>query len=577
MSQFNPTNYPIITPALNDTLLIRQASTNRVRSVLVAAMANAASPLHAVPNIAALKGISVDGLSDGAVALVGGYYEDVDGGGGRYYYSATDTTNDNGGSVIAPEIGGGRWVLALTDSLVTAEQFGAIGDGLTDDSAAINAALSFCSTIGGGTVKLRGKTYAVKSVINVIYNGVELVGASPTWKGPFGSPPPQENSTVIKYTGAGVIDAVIYAGSPAGTVSDLHQVGTNLVNIMVDGGGLAATAIKIVSAYRSTFKNLLAFNSTVQGFLITCLSNTQIGPSPDTQQCEFIQLASDMRDGVNSASAHGIVLTSYNPLSSQGNVSLNTFNQCQVYVVNGAGWIIMDADTNTFIGVSATSVNYTLPGFWILGYFTNSGNTFQMVSGPPTKGIVLAGTATVIPAGFPGANGSATFPYNNPYNIFIGLDRGNGITYPTYDAGCEITVISTLGCALASTLTSPYPIRSSDGTHSVGIVTSGGQCFIGTNTNDSIQFIVNSSTKMTLTSQGIQSTDIGQGTAAKGKFTQLNPPATVVGSLGSAATAGAGAVAYVSDANATTRLAIVAAGGSNKVMVYSDGTNWLIL
>lgn len=36
------------------------------------------------------------------------------------------------------------------------------------------------------------------------------------------------------------------------------------------------------------------------------------------------------------------------------------------------------------------------------------------------------------------------------------------------------------------------------------------------------------------------------------------------------------AIAYVSDANATTRLTTVAGGGSNKVTVYSDGSNWLI-
>lgn len=47
--------------------------------------------------------------------------------------------------------------------------------------------------------------------------------------------------------------------------------------------------------------------------------------------------------------------------------------------------------------------------------------------------------------------------------------------------------------------------------------------------------------------------------------------------LPAAATAGAGALAYVSDANATTRLSTVAGSGSNKVIVFSDGSNWLIL
>jgi hypothetical protein len=49
-----------------------------------------------------------------------------------------------------------------------------------------------------------------------------------------------------------------------------------------------------------------------------------------------------------------------------------------------------------------------------------------------------------------------------------------------------------------------------------------------------------------------------------------------VSGLTAAATAGAGARAFVTDANATTFASIVAAGGANQVPVYSDGTNWRI-
>ena len=52
--------------------------------------------------------------------------------------------------------------------------------------------------------------------------------------------------------------------------------------------------------------------------------------------------------------------------------------------------------------------------------------------------------------------------------------------------------------------------------------------------------------------------------------------ATTVGNLPSAAAMGAGARAFVSDANSTTFGAVVAAGGSNAVPVYSDGTDWRI-
>lgn len=56
----------------------------------------------------------------------------------------------------------------------------------------------------------------------------------------------------------------------------------------------------------------------------------------------------------------------------------------------------------------------------------------------------------------------------------------------------------------------------------------------------------------------------------------VNTGVLTVATLPAAATAGAGARAFVSDANATTFASVVAAGGANGVPVYSDGTNWRI-
>ena len=56
----------------------------------------------------------------------------------------------------------------------------------------------------------------------------------------------------------------------------------------------------------------------------------------------------------------------------------------------------------------------------------------------------------------------------------------------------------------------------------------------------------------------------------------LSTGSTTVANLASAATVGAGSRAFVTDATATTFLSTVAGGGSNKVPVVSDGTNWLI-
>lgn len=57
---------------------------------------------------------------------------------------------------------------------------------------------------------------------------------------------------------------------------------------------------------------------------------------------------------------------------------------------------------------------------------------------------------------------------------------------------------------------------------------------------------------------------------------QVKTQVTTVAGLTAAATAGAGARSFVTDANATTFASVVAGGGANGVPVYSDGTNWRI-
>lgn len=56
----------------------------------------------------------------------------------------------------------------------------------------------------------------------------------------------------------------------------------------------------------------------------------------------------------------------------------------------------------------------------------------------------------------------------------------------------------------------------------------------------------------------------------------LKTSSLTVATLPAAATAGAGARSFVSDATATTFASIVAGSGANPVPVFSDGTNWKI-
>lgn len=63
------------------------------------------------------------------------------------------------------------------------EDYGAVGDGLTDDGAAINAATAAAAAAGGGVVIFRpGKTYLTSVTIRVASSNISLLGVGATLK-----------------------------------------------------------------------------------------------------------------------------------------------------------------------------------------------------------------------------------------------------------------------------------------------------------------------------------------------------------------------------------------------------------
>lgn len=101
--------------------------------------------VQSIPTIADLRLKVGSARTNSAQTL--GYWSVADGGGNSFCYSTTSTATDNGGTVIKPTTvsGAGRWI-AVNDSTPNVRQFGAKGDGLTDDTTAIQAAIN--NTLG---------------------------------------------------------------------------------------------------------------------------------------------------------------------------------------------------------------------------------------------------------------------------------------------------------------------------------------------------------------------------------------------------------------------------------------------
>lgn len=95
--------------------------------------------------------------------------------------------------------------------------YGALGDGVTDDTAAIQAAINACATAGGGVVFVPSGTYVVTQLTINAQDHVQLVGAGA--------------SSVIKW----VWNAATAAGSMITITSSSHTV---IAELRLDGSGL---------------------------------------------------------------------------------------------------------------------------------------------------------------------------------------------------------------------------------------------------------------------------------------------------------------------------------------------------
>ena len=93
-------------------------------------------------------------LINGSYARTIGYYNVNDDGGSLYYISDTGTADE--GATIA--IGDNLYAHLVVGSSVNVEQFGAKGDGTSNDQDAINLAIQSSAS----TIRFNGKTYAIK-------------------------------------------------------------------------------------------------------------------------------------------------------------------------------------------------------------------------------------------------------------------------------------------------------------------------------------------------------------------------------------------------------------------------------
>lgn len=138
------------------------------------------SAIGRVETIAQLKALATVTFINGLTVEVLGYFAAGDGGGGMFWWDSSSVASDNTGTILAPNAGGtGRWK-RLFSGAYSVKWFGAVGDGITNDTTAIQTTIN--TALPGETVFFPAGNYLVSSSISIANSGqsrgVHLLGNS---------------------------------------------------------------------------------------------------------------------------------------------------------------------------------------------------------------------------------------------------------------------------------------------------------------------------------------------------------------------------------------------------------------
>lgn len=376
---------------------------------------------------------SHSGISTGYL-IQGTYFDnnDIVGSGGSYAYTGTTTAAKAGNW---PDSDGYFYdtdgkQFEIVGAIVSVQQFGAVGDDSTDDSGAIQKAITAAETAGGGIILLPEATYAVASTLTVDDDGVMLIGMGPCNAAAGGKAAIRASAaTTLKWTGSSGSGPIIkYTSDSADSGTEVMKSGGGLEGVFLDGQESASICFELQSWQRGTFRNIHAGWARTYGYKIWTLTNGVSAGSDDNQHNIFQNVAySEVNTGQNPV---GMIVGCGN--SSNGNTSMQSWLDLRILMDgSGNGLELENTDTNFFYHVR-------------VGHRTGGG-TAKIVLHADDTGTLSNDTTCrynqffALEAGDGlTAKKTAAGSTNSHSNIVFGYSRGNSAPAPTIEDGADL-------------------------------------------------------------------------------------------------------------------------------------------
>jgi len=168
------------------------------------------------------------------------------------------------------------------NGIVSILEFGAVGDGITDDTTAITAFINSAIQNPGVEHRFLNKTYAISQALPTInVSNVILTGAGAD----IHDTGPLMTGTVLKYIGASLPSASIVKISSVSGVSNARVSDVIFSGIGINcNSGLAGYGLELSSVWNCDIDVAIA-NAGNTG--LTCNVVAQLGEARDTQQCRI--------------------------------------------------------------------------------------------------------------------------------------------------------------------------------------------------------------------------------------------------------------------------------------------------